>query len=393
MTDTFAMPGHESVPPVRRDAGEPRLLRAGPPPHWHGAGTVRSASWTWVAAALVVAAFGIVTWGRTAVGMIAISVATAVLTEAVLNGVLPRRIWAGSGSSGQAVLTGLLVALTLPPHVCLADWRVPVVAALLASGVGRALAGGYGNYLWHPVALARVGVELLFGAAFASQPGADAPFSVVGGLAALARDATPFEQPGRSVLTVLIRDYMPPWGQTLLPTVAAPEAWLGPLGGYAVGLVVAALLLVWRGHVRRSCVVWTMAAAMLTAMVLPIYEGGEPLWFPGFVIDAGLPVGFVYVLYHLTGGELLFVVVLLAGDSVSSPLTSRGQRWFGAGLGVLTIMLRRYGLVGSAGFWALLAMNTLVPLINWRMKRHIYGTRDASARGRRWLGRGRVPTA
>jgi Na+-translocating ferredoxin:NAD+ oxidoreductase RnfD subunit len=68
------------------------------------------------------------------------------------------------------------------------------------------------------------------------------------------------------------------------------------------------------------------------------------------------------------------VFLLLTGDSVSSPLTSRGQRWFGVGLGALAIALRNYGLAGTAGYWALLAMNTLVPLIDGRTKRRVYGT-------------------
>jgi electron transport complex protein RnfD len=80
------------------------------------------------------------------------------------------------------------------------------------------------------------------------------------------------------------------------------------------------------------------------------------------------------VLHHLTAGEMMLVIFLLAGDSVSSPLTARGQRWFGAGVGALAIALRLYGLTWTAGFWALLAMNTLVPLIDRRTKRRVYGT-------------------
>ena len=80
------------------------------------------------------------------------------------------------------------------------------------------------------------------------------------------------------------------------------------------------------------------------------------------------------MLYQLTTGELMLVILLLAGDSVSSPLTSRGQRRFGLGLGALVIALRNYGLTATAGYWALLIMNTLVPLIDRCTKRRVYGT-------------------
>ena len=51
-----------------------------------------------------------------------------------------------------------------------------------------------------------------------------------------------------------------------------------------------------------------------------------------------------------------------------------GKDTSATGLGALAVFLRVYGLVGTAGFWALLAMNTLVPLIDRATKRRVYGT-------------------
>jgi electron transport complex protein RnfD len=88
----------------------------------------------------------------------------------------------------------------------------------------------------------------------------------------------------------------------------------------------------------------------------------------------GLPVGLVYVAYQLTACGLLFVVMLLAPDPTSSPLTNRGHALFGATIGVLTITLRMVMGLPEAAYWALVMANTLVPLINRVTRRRVFGT-------------------
>jgi electron transport complex protein RnfC len=365
----------------------PRLLRAEPPPYWHGFETTASATWTWVAAASLPAIAGVMLFGTGALSVLAVSIATALLAEKVLSVIISRPA-SDSTVSGraeaQALLTGLLVALTLPSNALAVGWYVPVTAALIATLIGQTLLGGHGNHLWHPAAMARVTVELLFGARFAQvlaahQPAGETgvPFTSVNALVALAMGDPRFVEAGRSPITVAIRDYLPQWGLTLFgsggigPTGATITGPSMPIGGHIVMLIVAALILGWRGHVRGWCVVSALTAA---AFVLPIEHGGRLMWFPGRVFDEGLPVGLAYVLHHLTADGLMLVILLLASDSVTSPLTSRGQRWFGAGVGALAIALRLYGLAVTGGYWALLAMNTLVPLIDRRTKRRVYGT-------------------
>ncbi len=371
----------------------PQLLRGDPPPFWHGVETNASAAWTWILAASIPAVAGVIAFGAGALVVLGLSIATALSAQVLLGMVAARPLVGGSAGGrveSQALLTGLLVALTLPPETFAGGWHVPVVAALLAMLVGQTFLGGYGNHLWHPAALARVFVEILFGAGLRMDGGAgagaasDGAITTVGALVSLATGDPRFSEPGRSPITVAIRDYLPPWGMTLFggggagPTSPAIVGVGTPIGGHVIALVVAALILGWRGHVRGWCIVAALTAAAVAACVLPIQlppgQGGRLSWFPGLTVDEGLPVGLPYVLHHLTAGELLIVILLLAGDSVTTPLTSRGQRWFGAGVGGLAIALRLYGMADTAGYWALLAMNTLVPLIDWRTRRRVYGT-------------------
>ena len=132
--------------------------------------------------------------------------------------------------------------------------------------------------------------------------------------------------------------------------------------------LAGAIFLIYRRCLRRQAVVGVLAGAFVAAAVLPlpirVAEGFDWRWLPGLACPDGLPVGLIYVLHHLTSGELMLVACLLAGETVTSPLTGRGQLVFAVAVGVLAVFLRMHGVANCAGYWALLAMNTLVPLID-----------------------------
>lgn len=348
-----------------------RLLRVEPAPHWHGGETLSSATWVWIIAAAVPAVAGLARNGAPVLAVLAVTTATALLAESVLARLLSASLGAGPRSDAQALLTGVLVALTLPAGALQAGWTIPVTAASVAVLI-RLVLGGYGNYLWNPVAVGRVVVELLFADRLR---GLSAEGSVARELAALGMGvaSSASASDGPRALTELVRDTFPPWHATLWGTQGG--AVTGELiGGSAVAVMLAGLLLAWRGQIDLGAVASALMAALVAAVALPIRVGGQVFWLPGLALHEGLPVGCAYALYHLTAGELLLVVWLLQGDSVSRPLRSRGRRWFGAGLGVLIIVLRLYGLAATAGYWALLAMNTLVPFIDRATRRRVYGT-------------------
>jgi electron transport complex protein RnfD len=172
----------------------------------------------------------------------------------------------------------------------------------------------------------------------------------------------------------LLRDAMPPWPDTLTGVTG------GAIGEACVILIlVGGLILMWRGFVRPSMIIAALASAALLAAVLPVRmlaENGTltTYWLPGAALHEGSPIGLVYVCYHLTAGELLLVLLLLAPDPTSSPLTTRGHALFGALLGASTLLLRVLAGIPAAGYWALLIANTCVPAINRATRRRVLGT-------------------
>lgn len=352
------------------------------------------------AAALLPLIAGLVLFGWNSIRVLAICVAAALLTEAACRGVSRRAVpWARE----QAVLMGVLMAATMPPTV---RWTAPLLAVVVAVAFGQILSGGVGNYLWHPVAVGRVLVQLLFSdelsprqwpilaagrllwgnlsharplpelATWSSRPlpsGVDAWLVVrPADVLQQAVPATPGQAPSEA-LSALLRDHLPPWIDTL--TGVAGGA-VGEAGALAV--LLAGLILMWRGLLPWTLALGGVLAAGLLAIVLPVSIGSpaldSSLWFPGFTFAQGVPVGLAYAVYHLSAGEFLFVLLLLAPDPTSSPLTHRGHLLFGLIIGAATMLLRiGVGLPG-AGYWALLLANTAVPAINHLTRRRVFGT-------------------
>jgi electron transport complex protein RnfD len=323
------------------------------------------------------------------------------LIEAGLNAMLGRaRAW----SESSALVIGVLFACTLPP---LTPWQIVMVGAALAVGIGQALVGGLGNYMWHPVAVARVLIQIIFHDRMSpaewpvlardhlvsgTLSGAEPSTPLASWLARSALEDTQAWETSRPVanllgilpvesghdpgqaMAILVRDAMPPWPHTLVGVSG------GAVGEACVlAIILTGLWLAWRGFLRWQMALAAVAGAAVAAIACPVQvvAPDQPIaWltFPGLATHEGLPVGMAYVWYHLTAGAFLFVVVLLATDPSSSPLTSNGHLIYGLIIGVLTIVFRVALGIPIAAYWALLAANTCVPTIDRLTRRRVLGT-------------------
>ena len=315
----------------------------------------------------------------------------------------------------HAYLTGLLLALTLPPYV---PWYVPVIAAAFAIIVGKAVFGGVGHFLWQPALIGRLAVAVMFPAllspealpahggpavlarqkllvgdvlrskhvenyrgwqAQAVPPGADAlklqsPSRILAGLTgaepAFSALACPADSPHAKPAALLA---LPPINDLIY------GAYPGGIGETcAVVILVAGLYLIYRNYVRWQLPVAFIAAAWCALAVAPIRLAGpnatvQTVWIP--LLAEGFDVGFTYVNYQLLGSELLLSAMFLATEMTSRPVTAGGQAIFGLGCGLAAVLLRLYVNVPIPCYMAVLGMNTVTPLIDALWRPRVFGTR------------------
>jgi len=363
-------------------------------------------------ALLPAVAAGVVVFGFASLAVIVESVLVCVLTARLCNRLTGRT---RRGSNAQAALIGLLLALTLPAT---AGWEVPLAAGFIAIVVGTGLQPGMSEYLWHPALVGRIGAQmfyreqlipsqwpvlgpghLLFGNLWNTKApreyqgwfatpvpaGADGfrlenPLTWLGALRqvpgvgpGVGDSAPPQGAAGPHALTVLIRDHLPPWEDTVLGLTG------GGLGETCViALIAGGCYLIHRGIVNWFVPLVVFASALVAAALLPLSVAGANT-VPLLLFDGPYPVGWIYILFELTTGELALVAVFFATDWPSTPLTRRGRLLFAALVGTTTIVLTRWGLVPGAGYWAVLGANLLVPAMDRFTRRRVVGTRRAGA--------------
>jgi electron transport complex protein RnfD len=292
------------------------------------------------------------------VGAVLVLVATtagAVATEWLLTPARPRGAALGDGS---AVLTGLILALCLPPGIAL--WMA-FLGGVVAIGLGKLVFGGLGQNLFNPALVGRAFLQAAFPTAlttWSARGTIDEVLAVRGSSLAL-----PFMQGPVDAVTTAT-----PLGRMKFEGTSTPAVDLllgntaGSLGETCgVVIIVCGLVMAW-----RRLFDWRIPAAILGSVA--VFSG--VLW----LLDPETAASPVFM---LGSGGLLFGAVYMATDPVTSPVTPRGAWIFGIGVGALVVLIRRWGGLPEGVMYAILLMNAATPLID----------RVTQPRG---FGRGRV---
>jgi electron transport complex protein RnfD len=299
--------------------------------------------------ALVPAAVaGVVYFGMNVALIIALSVATAVASEALIQKVLGRPI---TVSDGSAAVAGLLFALVLPPTV---DLWLPVIGGFLLIFLGKQVFGGLGYNPFNPAHVGRAILTASWPVAMTTWvwPRFGALEAAVGSAISGAElDALSGATP---LALMKYHGIQVSYKSLFLGNVA------GCIGETCVpALLIGAAYLLYKGHITWH----TPLSFMGTVAVMMLIMGQDPL-------------------FHLLSGGLMIGAFFMATDYVTSPYTLKGQVIFGVGCGILTALIRIYGGYPEGVCYAILLMNALTPLIDKFTKPRRFGevARDSAIR-------------
>jgi len=236
---------------------------------------------------------------------------------------------------GSAIVTGLLLALTLPASV--PYWQV-VVGNVFAIVFVKALCGGLGQNIFNPALSARAFLMLIF-------PVGLTRFVDVDGIAS----ATP-----------LHHMVMP-----ALPEESILDMFLGNCPG-SIGEISSLALLLGGAYLvyRKVISVRIPLAYLATLAVLTLVFS-----------KTDSPV--MWMLYSLFSGGVMLGAIFMATDYATSPATPNGQIVYGIGCGVLTVIFRYYGLFPEGVTYSILIMNAMV----WMIDRHTAPRRFGTSKG------------
>ena len=250
-----------------------------------------------------------------------ISVAAAVLAEWLYSLLTKSR---NTVQDGSAIVTGLLLAMTLPHTV---PYWIPAVGSAFAIIVVKLLCGGLGQNIFNPALTARAFLMLIVPASLTRY-------------AALGVD-------GVTAATPLHHMVMP-----ALPEQSILDMFLGNTPGSigeisALALLIGGVYLVVRKVISPRIPVAYLGTVAVVTLVFS--KTGDPL---------------SWMLYSLFSGGVILGAIFMATDYSTSPVTKWGQILYGIGCGVLTVLFRYFGLYPEGVTYAILIMNAFAWVID-----------------------------
>jgi len=328
---------------------------------------VRAIMVTVIMALLPSTGWGLFVFGWPALLMFAVTVSSALVFEGVCLKMAGKPVYASLADS-SAILTGWLVALSLPPW---APWWLGALGAFIGIVVGKQVFGGLGQNLFNPAMLARVALLVSFplemttwvnpAPIFTSlAPSLETAWSIVfngqvpadgmTGATVLSWIKTEFSQ-GRNLSTALASDE---WG--LFKSILGWQR--GSLG--ETSAVLTALGGVWL--LRERVITWHIPFSMLgtVALLASVFT----------LVDGERYAG---PLLHLSSGALMLAAFFIATDYATSPNSPTGQLIFGAGCGLIVYVIRTWGGFPEGVGFAVLLMNSVTPIIDHYVRPRIYG--------------------
>ena len=261
---------------------------------------------------------GVFNFGSSAFIIILISVLSCVIFEALFEKITKRK---NTVLDLSAAVTGLLLALNLPPEV---PYWMPVLGSFFAIIVVKQLFGGLGQNFMNPALAARCFLLISF----------------TGRMTTFTYDAVTTATPLANLKAGEAVDVLSMFLGTTAGTIGETSALALLIGG--------AFLLV-----RR----------VINYRIPLFYIGSFSVFILAYALATGRGFDVSYLLAHLCGGGLMLGAFFMATDYVTSPITPNGKIVFGIILGLFTFLFRIFGGSAEGVSYAIILGNLLVPLI------------------------------
>ena len=309
------------------------LLNISSSPHVRDKSSTRSIMWDVIFALIPTSIFGIYNFGIRAAVLIAVCIATCLLSEYIWQKCMKLPLTVNDGS---AVLTGLLLALNLTPTFPI--WMANL-GSIFAIIIVKQLFGGLGQNFMNPA----LGARCFLMVSFAGQMTSFAHDGITG--------ATPLAIIKAGSRSDSIQKILASGDGKTQEATSLLKMFIGSTGG-TIGETCAIALLIGAAYLLiRKIISWRIPVCYIAVFAIFI------LLFGGRGFDL------TYLAAELCGGGLLLGAFFMATDYVTSPITPKGQIIFGVLLGLLTGVFRVFGASAEGVSYAIIICNLLVPLI------------------------------
>ncbi len=296
-------------------------------PFWHNGSRISSKSSNIFLASLLAVVPGCLQYGPAAVGVVTLSIATAILWELAFNFISRRPFSIGDGN---AAVIGMMLAMMLPATT---PWWAVVTGTFFAVVIGKEIFGGIGANPFNPAVLAVTILMVSWSGLFdfnAALLNYDFDFMAVYPL-------------------VLSKSF----GAGAVDSLSLADLLMGKqIGGigatFGLGLIVGGVYLMLRGYIR-----WEISIAFLAGILVAAlgFSVANPTQYagPGF---------------HLFTGYTLLGAFFLATEDASSPVNFIPMIIYGLIGGILTVMIRNIGVHIDGVLYAILIINLVNPLLD-----------------------------
>ncbi len=291
-------------------------------PHVHS-GTKTSEVMRGVALALLPAVGAAIYYFRLDAALLLLTtILTSLASEAIIQKILGKEV---DLSNYSALVTGILIALVLPPEIPLYAAGLGSVFAIV---IGKQLFGGLGKNIFNPALIGRaflVSAYPVLMTTWTKPTGFDAVTS-----------ATP-------LAAEKFDNVVTPFSRLFFGNIS------GSLGETsALALLIGGAYLLWKGYMD-----WRIPVAAFAALIAL----SGLLW--------GInPAEYASPVFHVLAGGFMIGAIYMATDPTTSPVTKGGRWIFGAGVGIITIVIRTWGGYPEGVMYSILLMNAFRPLID-----------------------------